>query len=194
MEQKVEQQTLPWVDDGTTKPLSELDKKLQTDTKSADPKQKATNTKIKHRYKLKAKLITTPSEVKVPISASELIVITKTKDLIGYIYTVTDKAPKKFRFTIIGKLQNLSLDIMENMIRANEIMLKKDDMVAYETRHNYQKQASLSLKLLEYFAMLAYENECILFKQYEQIAKKGNAVKILLAKWMKSDRERSSSK
>lgn len=33
------------------------------------------------------------------MTAGELAVITKAKDLCNYIITVTDKSPKKFRFT-----------------------------------------------------------------------------------------------
>lgn len=45
----------------------------------------------------------------------ELAVIVKAKDLGSYIFTVTDKSPKKFRFTLVTRLQNTSLDIIENL-------------------------------------------------------------------------------
>lgn len=54
----------------------------------------------------------------------ELFVITKAKDLGNYIYTITDKSPKKFRFTLVSKLQNLSIDVIENLYRANRISKK----------------------------------------------------------------------
>ena len=52
---------------------------------------------------------------------SELTVITKAKELCSYIMTVTQKSPKHFRYTFVNRLQNLSLDIVEKLIRANEI-------------------------------------------------------------------------
>lgn len=128
--------------------------------------------------------------MQVPVNASELIVITRAKDLLSYIFCITQNSPKKFRFTFIGKLQSLSMDVIENLIRANEVLIKKGDVDSYKIRYQYQKQASISLKLLEYFALLSYENNCILIKQYEQIAKKGNECKILLANWIKSDKSR----
>lgn len=148
--------------------------------------------KAKKKYKLKARFIKTPEEIKVPMNTSELVVITKAKDLLSYIFQVTEKSPKKFRFTFIGKLQSLSLEYIENLIRANEVVLKKEDIGALEKRREYQKQAFVTLKLLEYFAMVSYENMCILLKQYIQIAKKGNDCKILLANWIKSDKSRFS--
>ena len=43
---------------------------------------------------------------------SELAVIIKAKDLCSYVMTVTDKSPKRFRFTLVAKLQNYALDII----------------------------------------------------------------------------------
>ena len=45
---------------------------------------------------------------------SELIVITKAKELCSYVMTVTQKSPKHFRFTFVTRMQNLSLDVIEN--------------------------------------------------------------------------------
>ena len=53
--------------------------------------------------------------------ASELSVITKAKDLCSYIMTITDNSPKRFRFTLVSRLQNYGLDIIEYLIKANEI-------------------------------------------------------------------------
>ena len=58
---------------------------------------------------------------------SELAVITKAKDLCSYVMTVTDKSPKRFRFTLVAKLQNYALDIIENLYRANEVFVKAGD-------------------------------------------------------------------
>mgnify|MGYP002799805578 FL=1 len=58
---------------------------------------------------------------------SELAVITKAKDLCSYVMTVTDKSPKRFRFTLVAKLQNYALDIIENLYQANEVFVKAGD-------------------------------------------------------------------
>ncbi len=42
---------------------------------------------------------------------SELIVITKARELCSYVMTVTQKSPKHFRFTFVTRMQNLSLDV-----------------------------------------------------------------------------------
>lgn len=101
---------------------------------------------------------------------SELTVITKAKDLCSYIFTVTQKSPKQFRFTFTSKLQNLAMEIIENIYRANETFVEKGDKDAFEKRSDFQHEAMTDLKLLSYFAMLAMENTAITAKQYEQIS------------------------
>ena len=51
----------------------------------------------------------------------DLSVITKAKEVCSYILTITDKSPKRFRFTLVSRLQNYSLTIIEKLIMANEI-------------------------------------------------------------------------
>lgn len=47
---------------------------------------------------------------------SELFVMTKAKDLAKYILTITEKSPKKFRFTLVVRIQNYILDGIEKML------------------------------------------------------------------------------
>ena len=46
---------------------------------------------------------------------SDLLVVTKAKELCSYIITITQKSPKQFRFTFVSRMQNLTLDVIENM-------------------------------------------------------------------------------
>lgn len=122
---------------------------------------------------------------------SELGIIIKSRKLIEYIFTITEKSPKKFRFTITSHLQNEALNIMEYLIRANEIYVKdKAQTENYRRRLNYQQEAMIELKILGYMAMIAREQECILPKQQEQIAKQLSECKRMLWAWMVSDKKR----
>jgi len=126
----------------------------------------------------------------MPSYQSELTVIVRAKELASYIMTVTDKSPKRFRFTLTSKLQNYTLNIIENLYRANEVFVKKGDAQKAEKRLEYQQQALTEMKLLGYMAQLAMEQQCILTKQYEQITKKLYDCQNLLGAWMNSDRKR----
>ena len=57
---------------------------------------------------------------------SELSVITKAKNLSSYIFTITRKSPKQFRFTLVARLQNYSLDIIEHIYRANDTYVRPE--------------------------------------------------------------------
>ena len=57
------------------------------------------------------------------VAKSELTVITKAKDLCGYVLTVTEKSPKRFRFMLVSRMQNLTLDAIGQAYRANEVYL-----------------------------------------------------------------------
>ena len=122
---------------------------------------------------------------------SELSVITKAKDLANYVLTVTEKSPKRFRFTLVSRLQNYSLDIIEELYRANDIFLKQVEHASAERRIEHQRQAMTDCRLLAYVAQLAMEQQCILPKQYEQITKKIYDVQNMLGAWMKSDARRT---
>ena len=124
------------------------------------------------------------------IAKNELSVITKAKDLCSYIMTVTDKSPKRFRFTLVSRLQNYALDVIENLIMANETFVSAGDKGAAEKRMSCQREAMTMLKLLSYMSELAMKQQCILPKQYEQITKQIFDAENMLGAWMNSDRRR----
>lgn len=61
---------------------------------------------------------------------SELLVITRAKDLCSHIMQVTQKSPKHFRYTFVSRLQNLSLSAIENLYRANDIFVQRGNLSA----------------------------------------------------------------
>lgn len=122
---------------------------------------------------------------------SGLVVITKAKDLGSYIFIVTDKSPKKFRFTLVSRMQNLILDVIEELYRANTVYVQNGaDKKHREQRIYYQHKAYIDLKLLGYIALMSREQQCILPKQYEQISRQATEINQLLVSWVNSDRKR----
>ena len=121
---------------------------------------------------------------------NELAVVMKAKDLCTYIVTVTQKSPKQFRFTFVSRLQNLAMDIIENIYRANEVFIGRGSQLQQEKRLDFQHKALTSLKILAYFAEIAMTQSCILPKQYELIAKLTADCQHLLGAWINSDKKR----
>ena len=123
---------------------------------------------------------------------SELTVITKAKDLCRYVMTVTEKSPKRFRFTLVSRMQNLALDVIEQAYRANDVYVSGSGRgAAMAKRLDLQHAALTAVKLLGYVALLANEQGCILPRQYEHIAKLVSDCQNLLGAWINSDRRRS---
>ncbi len=120
------------------------------------------------------------------IKKSDLFVITKAKDLAKYIITVTEKSPKKYRFTLVVRIQNYVLEGIELLYKANSEPLG-------EKRKELQDNAKLQFSMLDYFSGIAYEQGCILFKQYEQISKQVADVLMYLGKWIASDVKRQKN-
>ena len=122
-------------------------------------------------------------------SDSELMVITKAKDIISYSFTIAENAPKKFRFTLVAKMHNISLDVLESLILANEIPLgnNKEDN---KRRRDYQQTAIAKLKALDALIMISREQKCILPKQYEILAKHISDCIRLTGAWINSDKKR----
>lgn len=133
-------------------------------------------------------------DVMTVVKQSELTVITKAKELCSYVLTISNKSPKKFRFTLSSRLQNYSISIVEQLLYANEVRMsvKSTKLLEkrLEQRKNFQQQAFTNMKMLAYFSRLAMEQQCILPKQYEQITKKLYDCQNLLGAWVRSDNKR----
>lgn len=58
---------------------------------------------------------------------NELYVITKCKDISKYVFTITDKSPKKYRYSVVTRLQNYTLEILELLYKANNTKIGVKD-------------------------------------------------------------------
>ena len=119
---------------------------------------------------------------------SELMVITKAKDIVNYSFAIAENAPKKFRFTLITRMHNTALDVLESLILANEILLS--DPAERKTRKNLQHKAIAKLKILDALSLTAREQNCILPKQYEVMSRYITDCLKLTGAWIKSDSKR----
>ena len=146
--------------------------------------------------------MTCTTRTTVKASDSELAVITKARDLAGYVLNAVLKTPKIFRFTLASRLQNLALDVLEQLIRANEIYIGAENgktmtaEKAAETRRRiakraeHQQEARCALKLLCNIAVIAKEHGAITAKQLEQITKQSSETMALAVRWEQSDTKR----
>ena len=57
---------------------------------------------------------------------SDLTVVTRAKELSLYVLAVTDRSPKKYRFTLVSRMQGYVLDIVESLYLANCVVINKE--------------------------------------------------------------------
>lgn len=108
----------------------------------------------------------------------ELAVFTHAKKLAEYIFVITEKSPKKLRWSIVSKLQNASIDVIDNLYQAN---FERDERRLY-----FQNRASVRLQLLDFYTETAKKMQAITNKQMLIIGKQLFEVKKLLGGWTKS--------
>lgn len=121
---------------------------------------------------------------------SELTVIIKTKSLCAYVMNATSNSPKKFRFTLVSKMQTYCLNSLEYLYRANEIMANTGSKKSILKRIDLQHKAVSELHLLAFMTQMAFDEKCILKKEYISIAEQILECKKLAGAWIKSERKR----
>lgn len=123
------------------------------------------------------------------MSNTELKVILKAKELAKHTLQVTSNAnryPKKWRFSLVDKMQNKSLEIYEKLHEAN-----RTDLKAYKReRLELQTQAITYCDQLLYYIELSHELQIINEKSMEYWSKMVCDVKHMAIKWRTTDRER----
>lgn len=113
----------------------------------------------------------------------EMAVFTHAKKLSEYVFVVTEKSPKKFRWSITTRLQNASVDIVENLYRAN---FERDE----DVRLQYQKNAGVALSILDFYTETARTKQAINIRQMSIIARQIAETRKLLNGWEKATKRK----
>ena len=95
---------------------------------------------------------------------------------------------KGFRLCRIIVILQISLDRPYGL--GLLVVIGTGDVVSLNQRKAYQHQAMTSLRLIAYISELSMTERCILFKQYEHIAKLISDCQNLIGAWINSDKKR----
>lgn len=120
-----------------------------------------------------------------------MTVFTKCKDLIDYTFQITNNTkrfPKRIRFTITNRLQEITLLMYENLLLANEIF--PVDLYDVRERKNYQRKTLALSKQVLFLIELSLEQERIEESSASHWAGLVEDVQRLTGKWMQSDSRR----
>ena len=109
----------------------------------------------------------------------EMAIFTSAKKIAEYVFVITQKSPVKFRWSIVGKLQNTSIELVEVLYSAN--------FASKEKRTEFQRDARVKLKLLDFYTETANKMQAITNKQMFVLSKMLFEAGKLLSGWVKSE-------
>lgn len=100
-------------------------------------------------------------------------------DFVKWLLLKTEKLPKKVRFTLSGRIDNLALDIVEKLIEARYSKEKKELL----------RRADLNMEKLRVLLRISNELGYLDKKGYEFASKKLNEAGKMLGGWRKQQKE-----
>ena len=121
----------------------------------------------------------------------ELTIVCKAQDHVNHTLTLTNNAnlfPKKVRFTLCQRMQNLSIQILHDIIAANEIYPQTGGEA--KRRLDLQKEVLTNCKVFLNFLDIALEQGYIDIRRCEYWTGLTTDIKNLAASWRKKDAER----
>ncbi len=107
----------------------------------------------------------------------DFAVFTSAKKLSEYIYRVTQNAPVKFRWSLITRMHDACADIVDCLYLAN--------FDKGEQRLEYQKLASVKMRLLNHYAEVCYRLKIFNFKRLRIITERIEYARKVLKGWVK---------
>ena len=123
------------------------------------------------------------------MAENDLKVILKAKELAAHTLRVTSNAnryPKKFRFSLVDKMQNKSMEIYEMLFEAN-----RTDIKAYKRdRLELQTKAITYCDELLFYIEMSHELRIINSDSMEYWSKMVSDVKHMTIAWRTKDRQR----
>ena len=121
----------------------------------------------------------------------ELTIVCKAKDLVNHTLQLTNNTklfPKKVRFTLCQRMQNISIQILHDIIAANEIFPRT--VAEAQVRLDLQKEVLTNCKVFLNFLDIALEQGYIDIRRCEYWTGLTTDEKNLAASWRKKDTER----
>ncbi|MDR2044154.1 MAG: four helix bundle protein [Clostridium sp.] len=125
---------------------------------------------------------------------TEFALITKAKNLVKHTDTMTSdkRYPKKYRFTLVTRLQDKTLDVFECIQEANELDL--NDPEESRERLRLQRRAMTLCKTVLFLIEVSHEKNLISGDQCGAWTKYVLDVKNMAANWYRKDKSRAKLK
>lgn len=110
----------------------------------------------------------------------DLPIFTQWLAFLEWLLQVTERFPKRVRFTFSDRINNIALDLVENLVEAR-----------YSSEKNaILRQANLRLEKLRVLLRLAYKMRYLDYKRYEYAMKSINEVGKMLGGWLRQQQNK----
>ena len=106
----------------------------------------------------------------------ELRVLMTWTEFLEWLLMTTEKFPKKVRFTLAGRIDNLALDMVEHLVEAQYTRQRTGPI----------RQANLTLDKLRVLLRISHKLTFLPHKQYEHASRKIDEVGRMLGAWGKA--------
>ncbi len=110
---------------------------------------------------------------------NELPVFVKWLEFLEWLLPVTEKFPKRVRFTFSDRINNLCLDVVENLVEAR--YTKKKIQILQQT--------NLQLEKLRVLLRLAHRMHYLSYQRYEFSVKAVNEIGRMLGGWKRQQKQ-----
>lgn len=112
-------------------------------------------------------------------------IVTRTENLIDYIYLITEKSPRRTWTDIIPMLRTRTLSLIEYVHFTNDCSLDLDD--ERKSRDNYQRKILNTLKTINSILEIVKKRKYINKDQFKVATEKVSKLMVSILKWKNSD-------
>lgn len=124
-------------------------------------------------------------------SSGDYDIIEKAKELVGYTLRITSNEknfPKRYRYSVVNKIQEKILDILDNLVMAYE--LYPNSKTEFDKRILHQKEARAGLRSLMLMIEVAANTFDIKASTFAFWTDKATELKDHVSGWIKADVKR----
>ena len=118
-------------------------------------------------------------------------VLQASKELAGYTLRITfneKNFPKRYRFSVVGKIQDKALQIVDFLVMAQEIY--PNTRIELERRTLYQKEARAACRAMMLLVEIAADTFGVRAGTFQYWTKETTKLRNHLTAWIMSDQER----
>lgn len=112
---------------------------------------------------------------------TELPIFVKWMDFLKWLLPTTDRLPKKVRFTLSNRINNLALDLIEDLVEARYSRNKTAAL----------RSANFKLEKIRILLRICFESNLLPQKSYKHAVYSLNEVGKMLGGWMKNQEARA---